>query len=83
MSNALSHRTSALTRILSEGVIRIRIGWNWKTYILYEPVENGILVPDRTEGHVRSVVVTGNIATEVEIDGRRYSVRTNANSKQE
>ena len=75
MNTTSSRRTSAVTRVLSDTTVAVRIGWNWKTYSVDPQLPDRLPTPERAMGHVRTVLVTDDLVTEIEIDGRQYATR--------
>lgn len=73
MNTASSRRTSAVTRVLSNTTVAVRIGWNWKTYSVDPQLPDGLPTPERAMSHVRTVLVTDDRVTEIEINGHHYA----------
>lgn len=73
MNTTSSRRTSAVTRVLSNTTVAVRIGWNWKTYSVDPQLPDGLPAPERAMGHVRTVLVTDDLVTEIEINGHHYA----------
>ena len=75
MNTTSSRRTSAVTRVLSDTTVAVRIGWNWKTYSVDPQLPDGLPTPERAMGYVRTVLVTDDRVTEIEINGHHYATR--------
>ena len=73
MNTTSSRRTSAVTRVLSDTTVAVRIGWNWKTYSVDPQLPDGLPTPERAMDYVRTVLVTDDRVTEIEINGHHYA----------
>ncbi len=75
MNTTSSRCTSAVTRVLSDTTVAVWIGWNWKTYSVDPQLPDGLPTPERTMGHVRTVLVTDDLVIEIGINGHQYATR--------
>ena len=73
MNTTSSRRTSAVTRVLSNTTVAVRIGWNWRTYSVSRQLPDEAATPERAMGYVRTVLVTDDRVTEIEINGHHYA----------
>ena len=75
MNTTSSRCTSAVTRVLSDTTVAVRIGWNWTTYSVDRQLPDRLPTPERAMGHVRTVLVTDGLVTEIGLNGRQYATR--------
>ena len=74
MKSPTPNLTSALSRLVDDTHIAIRLGMNWTTYKLSTPILDDSVDVEPHSGCVRAVTVVGDCATEIELNGHLTTV---------